>query len=402
MALKPAERTKYVVESPIRKIATLLEKSSADKDIISFGGGAPSLAPPVEIVDFLIENLKKEPQKTVAYGSTRGMPVVLGLIAELLKREEGVTIDPDKEITITDGGSEGIFLTLMAAVNPGDEVIVADPTYIAYREPVRVMGGRVVDLPVKWQDDFQMKPGDVAEKITKKTTAIVMLSPDNPTGRVMEKENVKGIVDLAVDHDLLLITDDVYKDIFFKGSFSNSRKFGGEDNTVTCCSFSKSGSIPGMRIGYEYGPESIIYKIYELKQYASLCPSKPAQICVQKLLENKARIKNEYIRKAVLPTYVRRRDVMADCFKRYLPEIGFSLPQGAFYFFVDMLPYMKRLGIKDDEVLSNRLFEEKKIALIPGKYFGPSGRNHLRFTFVSEKEERIREGFERIADFVKS
>lgn len=395
-----SKKVKGIVGSPVRRIAYLLERAAANRDIISFGGGAPSLPPPSEVLHYLIKKLQKEPQKTVAYTSTVGIPKTLELIAEVLKYEENVDVNPDKQIAITDGGSEGLFIAMNALVNPGEEVIISSPTYLSYIPSIEFVGAKPVEVPAYWHEDFQLYPDRVNEKITKKTKMIILLSPDNPTGRVLDSKNVKGLVEIAEDNDIWLLTDDIYKHMFYEGKFMNSRKFGGNDNTVTCCSFSKSASIPGFRLGYAYGPEKVIERFDKVKQFTSLCPSRPGQVLVQKFLENKGKIQREYVKKTVVPTYRKRRDFMAKSFKKYLPHIGYSMPKGAFYFFVDMSEDLRGMRM-DDEKFADRLLSDKNVVLIPGRYFGTEGKNHLRFTFVSETEKRIDEGMKRIADFLR-
>jgi aspartate aminotransferase len=395
---KPSKRVRQIVGSPIRRIAVLLERAAANRDIISFGGGAPSIKPPSEIINHLIKHLKKEPHQTTGYSSTVGIPSLLEKISEDLRFTEKIHVNPKKEIALTDGGTEGLFMAINATVDPKDEVIISDPTYAAYKPTIEYLGARAVPVHTSWREDYQMSPEKVNEKVNRKTKAIILLSPDNPTGRVQEKKNVRGIVEIAKDHNLWLITDDVYKHIIFGEKFTNSRKFGGYENTLTCCSFSKSFSVPGFRLGYAYGPREVVERIEKLKQYTSLCPSRPAQIMIEKGLENKAKIRKKYVRKNVIPTYKKRRDLMAKLIKKTIPEAGTSMPKGAFYFFVDMENYLDKM---DGEQFSDKLLKKENLVLIPGKFFGKSGRNHLRFTFVSEPEPRIREGFERLADFLE-
>jgi aspartate aminotransferase len=396
-----SKRMREIRMSPIRKISGMLEKAAYDKSIISFGGGAPSLLPPKEIMDYLCEKIKKDTWKVSSYGSTKGMQRILELICEMLKDEEKIDINPEKEITLSHGGTEGLFSTFMTLLDKGDEIILSNPTYVGYFGMLKMLGIRHKDIPVHWQEDFQLFPEKINEAITKKTKAIVLLSPDNPTGRVLKKENLKGIVELAEDKKIWLITDDIYKDILFDMKFINSRQFGGYENTLTCCSWSKSASLPGFRAGYVYGPEKVIDKIEIARSYIDLAAQKPMQFCIEKFLENKAAIKKRYISRVVVPIYKKRRDVMADCFKKYLPHAGISMPQGAFYFFPSMGHYLKEMKMTEER-FAEELMSRKKVVAIAGCFFGTRGKNHLRMTFVSEPEERIKEGFGRVAEFVRT
>ena len=389
---------KQLPVSPVRKLSEMIEKSGEKHKIITFGGGAPSLAPPKEVLDFLCEEFKRDPHGASSYGSTKGMPHVRELITETLKREEKARIDPEKEICLTEGGTEGLFITFRMILRPGDQIILSDPTYLAYYPQLAFLGDGVTHLPAYIEEDFQIGIDRLSESITNKTKAVLILSPDNPTGRLLNRKNLKAVVEICEDKCIWLITDDIYKDMLYEGKFYNSRTFGGYDNTITCCSFSKSASMPGFRLGYVYGPSQFIDKVAAIKSYISLCPSRPAQICVEKYLERRGAVKKKYLAKTVVPTYKKRRDKMAYCMEKYLPKAEFSMPKGAFYFFPEMSRYLKKM---DEETFANELFSQRSVVVVPGKYFGEQGKEHLRFTFVSEPEERIEEGFKRIARFIE-
>ncbi len=396
-----SRRTENIVGSPIRRITRLLEEAGEKESVISFGGGAPSLAPPQESIDYLAKKLREEPQKSVSYGSTPGKPKTREIITDLLKKEEDVEVDPEKELTMTHGGTQGLYATLQTLIDPGQEVIIQDPEYVGYPQAIKLAGGKINQVPTTWQEDFQMTPEKINEAITQDTEVIMTISPDNPTGRMLTQENLKGIVEIAEDEDLWLITDDIYKDVIYGNSeFVNSREYGARENTITCSSFSKTASIPGMRLGYTYGPEDFIKNMTQLLQYEALCIAHPPQIFIQHFLRNKGKHKEKYINETVLPTYRRRKNVMKEELENKLPEAGFTDPEGAFYFFVDMSSYLD--NFEDEENFSTSLYEESEVVVIPGGYFGDEGENHVRFTFVSEPEERIREGIERISEFLGS
>jgi len=384
--------------SPVRKISEMIEKASNKHRIISFGGGAPSLAPPKEVLDFLCSEFKRDAHAASSYGSTKGMPRVRELITDTLKREERVSIDPEKELCLTEGGTEGLFITFRTLLAPGDQIILSDPTYLAYYPQLSFLGDGVTHLPVHLQDDFQIDVNMLNEAMTKRTKAVLILSPDNPTGRLLDKKVLKAIVQICEDKKVWLITDDIYKDMLYEGKFHNAREFSKCDNIISCCSFSKSASMPGFRLGYVYGPASFIERVAAIKSYISLCPSRPAQLCVEKYLENRGRVKKKYLEKIVVPTYKKRRDAMAEMIERYLPKAEFAIPKGAFYFFPDMSRYLTRM---DEEEFASKLMEQKQVVVIPGKYFGEQGEDHLRFTFVSEPKERIEEGLSRMAKFIE-
>ncbi len=396
-----SSRISYIQASPIRRIAALLDEARRKKNIISFGGGAPSLPPPKEVVEYMCKLLKESPRLAVGYTGTRGIPELRRLIAEDLKKYWGVDYDPDKEIIVTTGGTEGIYAALSAVLEPGDEVIILDPTYLGYSEAIKLIGGKVKRIPVTVERGYQPDIEDLKHAITPRTTAVILLSPDNPTGRVISEEFVKGLVDLAEDYDFWIIYDAVYKHITY-GEAKNpwvDAYPGARERTITINSFSKEASIPGLRLGYITGPPNAIEAIEKIKQYITLAPDSLGQFAMLKFYEDG--VKERYLNEVVIPTYKRRRDLMYELIKKELPEAKTVLPEGAFYFFVDIRYYLEAMK-RNDEEFANRLLYRKDVVVIPGSYFGEKGRDHIRMTFVAEPEERIREGMRRIGAYVFS
>ena len=378
-----------IKESPIRRITALLAEAKQKKEIISFGGGAPSLAPPKEVTDAMISALKTDPFKACSYGSTKGSPSLRDKIAQDMAGR-GVELTRE-QINVTVGATGGIFLALETLINPGDEIILADPTYVGYPGPGLMDRAKIVRVPVRWQDDFQIFPDALNEAVSKKTKAIVLLSPDNPTGRILDRKNVEGIVEIAQDNDFWIISDETYQDIIYEGKHTYVYPLA-PDRTLVTCTFSKSASMPGLRLGYMYGPEKTIEAAMKFDQYVSLAPNTLSQIGAEAFYSSK----ESYLKNTVLPTYRKKMEKMGQCLKKYLPGAGFTKPQAAFYYFVDMSNYTD-----DDEDFANKLLEEKEVVLIPGKFFGENGKKHERFTFVSETEERIEAGVQKIAEMVE-
>ncbi|MCD6562397.1 MAG: pyridoxal phosphate-dependent aminotransferase [Thermoproteales archaeon] len=395
-----ASRLNYIKTSPIRRIASLLDEVRRRSDIISFGGGAPSLPPPKEIIDYLVDKLRNDTQKTVGYCGTRGLPELRELISNDLKENYGIEYDPSSEIIITDGGTEGIFLALSSIIEKGDEVIIMDPTYLGYSEAIKLLEGRVRKIPVKVEDGYQPNLEDLKHIISPVTKAFILLSPDNPTGRIIKEEFVKGLVDLAVDNDFWIIYDAAYKYITYDAVNPWVDKYSGaRERTITINTFSKEASLPGFRLGYSTGPKEIIDAMEKIKQYVSLAPDTVGQYALLKFYQDG--IKEKYLKDIVIPTYKKRRDLMYSLIKEHLPDAKTVKPEGAFYFFVDISHYLELMN-RDDEEFANRLLYRKNVIVIPGSHFGDTGRNHIRMTFVSESEERIIEGLRRIGAFVFS
>lgn len=392
------DQVKEIRTSAIRRTAAWLDLAKNKKPIISFGGGAPSLPPPNELALGLKEALN-EPWMAVSYGATRGMLELREAILEDLRKYGKVELESPDNIIVTNGGTLGIYASFKALLNPGEEVIITDPTYLGYPEVVKLMNAKTVTLPVYVSDGFQPDVEALKERINKRTKIFLLLSPDNPTGRVIKKEIAEAIVDLAIDHDFWIVCDDVYKHIVFEGNHVwVSTLPGAEDRTLTICSFSKEASIPGLRVGYSYGPIEVIDAMEKYAQFLALCPGTLSQIAITNYLRHPD-AKDRYLFKRVIPTYRNRLEAMATYLEQYLPESETTKSQGAFYFFVNVEDYLRNIGLTEEE-FADELRMKKEVIVIPGNVFGENGKNHIRMTFVSETNHRIEEGIKRISDYL--
>lgn len=378
--------------SPIRKITALLEQAGKQADIISFGGGAPSLAPPQPLMDEL-GKLASDP-RTYKYGSTQGKPELREAISQHLK-SNGLDV-PAGQIAITVGCTQAIFLSAMALLDEGENAALTDPCYLGYPETFKIFTKRLSWIPLTQENDYQPTQEALERAVTKDTNMLVMVSPDNPTGSVLTKKSAKLLADTAIDNDCYILHDETYKDIIYEDAQHQYLHKLAPEHTIGCFSFSKSASIPGLRIGYVYAEPGLINAIERLQQYVILCPDTLSQMLALKFLEDKTY--PEYLKKTVLPTYSRRREAMGRALKKYLPKAKFSIPQGAFYYFPDMAPYMRNM---DEEAFSSFVLERARVAVIPGNFFGnTAGRGHIRMTFVSEPPERIEEGIRRVGELL--
>ncbi len=384
--------------SPIRKVAGLLDEARERGDIISFGGGAPSVPPPQAFLDEFKRLLTSDPLRSCGYTGTRGIPELRAAVADDVKKYGRVDYNPGSEIILSTGATEAIFSLLMSLVDPGDEVIVTDPTYLGYREMIELAQGRSKWLPVNVEEGYQPSAETLKEVISKKTKAMMVLSPDNPTGRILHEAFVKALVDLAHDYDFWIISDDIYKHIIYEGEHVWISRFpGAKERTITVCSFSKEASIPGLRLGYTLAPKEIIDSMEKMQQYSTLAPDSLGQFALVKFL--KENMKEPYLKNTVIPYYVKRRDFMGKMLQTHLPLARTVTPAGAFYYFVDMRPYLSKLKLNEEEFAA-KLLRETGVAVIPGRFFGDNGRGHVRLTFVSESEERIELGFRKISEFI--
>jgi aspartate aminotransferase len=323
------------------------------------------------------------------------------LISQDWARYEQATYEPESEVMITDGATEGIFTVFSSILNKNDEVILMDPTYLGYQEAAQLAGARLRKLPVSVQEGYQPSLELLKSLITKRTKAMILLSPDNPTGRIVRSDFVKGLLDLATDHDFWVINDSTYRNIVYGDKIQPkiTSLGGAHERVIALGSFSKEASIPGLRLGYALGPREVIDGMEKVKQYTSLAPNTLSQYAMIRFLNGD--VKERYLREVVIPTYIRRRDFMEEAIRKHLPNAKTARPDGAFYFFVDMRPYLTEMK-RDDQEFSNRLLHRKGIIVIPGSFFGENGEGHMRMTFVSEPEERINIGIKRMGEYLLS
>jgi len=387
--------------SPIRRVAALLAETNKRKELISFGGGGPSLPPPPEVSAEIAKRISENSQATCAYTGTRGFRDLRKLIADDWARNEHEVYDPEKEVIIADGATEAIFCAYLSIFNKNDEVIVTDPTYLGYLEAAQLAGARLSRLPVNVEEGYQPSLELLKSLVTKRTKAVILLSPDNPTGRIVRQDFVKGLLDLASDHDFWVINDSTYKDVVYDTSVQPriTSLPGAHERVISVGSFSKEASIPGLRLGYAFGPPELIDSMEKVKQYTTLAPNTLSQYAMIRFLQGD--VKRRYLTEFVVPTYKRRRDLMEKMIKQHLPEARTVRPNGAFYFLVDIRRYLKAMG-HDEQEFCNDLLSQKGIVAIPGSFFGAKGQGHVRLTFVSEPEERIELGMKRLGEYVFS
>jgi aspartate aminotransferase len=338
--------------------------------------------------------MSNEALRSSAYTGTRGIPELRSAIAADVRNYGKVDFDPVREIIVTTGATESIFSSLMCLIDPGDEVIISDPTYLGYRETIELAQGQVRTMPVRAETGYQPTDEQLMQVVSKRTKAIILLSPDNPTGRVIQESFVEALVDLAEDYDFWIVSDDIYKHIIYEGQHVwVSRYAGAKERTITVCSFSKEAGIPGLRLGYTLAPSRFIDSIEKVQQYSTLAPESIGQFALVKFLNEN--MKQQYINDSVA-AYVKKRDFMGRMIRKHLPQAKVVTPEGAYYYFPDLRPYLTKLH-QTEEQFADKLLNEDGVAVIPGGFFGENGRGHVRMTFVTEPEERIALGIEKMA-----
>ncbi len=288
------------------------------------------------------------------------------------------------------GGQEGIFATFMTILNPGDEVVLLDPpTYFGYKPIIEYFGGRVKRIGLSMDDGFKIDIEKLKELVTNKTKALVIVSPDNPTGNIIDKNTAKAIADLAMDRDFWIVSDEAYRTLIYEGEHVYIYKYA-PDHVISINTFSKDPGIPGWRLGFIYGPSDAIPKLKLAAEEMTYCPPVIAQKFVAAYLRSEARMKHL---KYIIEEYRSRRDAAVEALRVYLPESRFIVPKGSMFIFVDLSRY-----IRDSEKFAELLLEKYGVTVIPGTYFSDIYRSAIRISFVVESIERIRMGIERISE----
>jgi len=378
-------------ESPTRKIDELRERLKREnKDVILLSTGQPSIPPPREVREALAELLKVDSMELYGYTPSQGVAEARQAVSEDLKRLGGLDVPPE-QIVLTAGGQAAMFSTLATLIEPGDEVVVMDPTYFGYRPLLEYFGASIKRVVTRLEDGFQPDPEALKSAVGRKTKAVILVSPDNPTGRTLSLDAAKAVADLAEDYDFWIITDEAYKTLIYEGSHVYIYKLAPE-RTISINTFSKDPAIPGWRLGYVYGPPEVIPKIKLMNEEMVYCPPSFAQRLVAIYLRSEARMR--YIRE-VVEVYRQKRDVAVSALRKYVPEARFAVPSGSMFVFVDLARY-----IQDGETFARELLERYGVAAVPGAYFSEVYKAAIRISFVTETPQRLEEGIRRIGEAV--
>jgi aminotransferase len=356
--------------------------------VISLGLGEPDFVPPPHVLEAVKQALNSG--KT-HYTLTMGVPELREALAKKAKREYGLTYNPETEILVTVGGTQAIFLALMALTNPGDEVLIPDPGFVCYKPGILMAGGTPVSMPALEENDFRLNADVVMSHVTDRSRIMIVNSPNNPTGAVLSYDDLASLSKLAVEHDLIVISDEVYERITYDevkhyclASFPGMR-----ERTLVVGSFSKTYAMTGFRIGYVFGPEELITPMMLAHQFSVACVSGPAQYAAVRALEGPQNFVNDMVAE-----FDRRRRLL---YERLNEIEGFScrLPRGAFYAFANI----KEFG-QPSESLAAFLLNKGKVVTVPGSAFGKHGEGYLRFSYATAYD-KIGEALDRIKRVVK-
>lgn len=377
-----SERVQEIPKSGIRKFFELVIGMD---DIISLGVGEPDFVTPWHIREACMYALEKG---YTMYTSNYGLLELREMISEYINGY-GITYDPESEILVTVGVSEGFDLAIRATVNPGDEVIIPEPCYVSYMPCTVLAGGKAVPVPTRVEDGFKLLPEDLEKHVTEKTKALVLSYPNNPTGAVMTKPELEGIADIVNEHDLLVISDEVYDRLTYEGKHTCFAALNGmRDRTIYLNGFSKSHAMTGWRVGYAACNPEITEAMMKIHQYTALCAPITAQMAAIEALK-----RGEGPMKEMVGEYNRRRRVIV----KRLNEIGLSCfePKGAFYVF----PSIEATGLSSEE-FSEGLLKEEKVAVVPGDVFGDAGKGFVRCAYAASMDDIV-EAVSRMGRFSK-
>lgn len=376
-----------IVKIPPSGIRKFFDIVSEMKDAISLGVGEPDFETPWHIREEGIYSLEKG---RTFYTSNAGLKPLKVEICEYLKRRCGVTYDPDQEILVTVGGSEAIDIALRAMLNEGDEVLIPQPSYVSYMPCVTLADGVPVTIELEEKDQFKLTPEKLLEKITDKTKILVLPFPNNPTGAIMEKEELEEIVKIVLEKDLFVISDEIYSELTYNGKrHVTIASFPGmKERTVLINGFSKAYAMTGWRLGYAAAPHIILEQMLKIHQYAIMCAPTTSQYAAVSAMKN-----GDPDVSMMRESYNQRRRFLLHAYE----EMGLTCfePMGAFYTF----PNISRFGMTSEE-FATRFLEEEKVAVVPGTAFGDCGEGFVRVSYAYSLDN-LKEALGRMERFVK-
>jgi len=355
--INPASRTKSIELSQIRKMFEV-----TNPDAINLGIGEPDFDVPQNIKDAMKQSID---ENDTHYTPNKGYIELREEIVKKFKNENGIKTNPDN-IIVTVGASEALYMCAQAFIEKGDEVILPNPSFLSYEACVKLAGGDIVPVDCKMENDFKLQASDVADKITKDTKAIILNSPSNPTGAVMEKEDIKAIADLSMDNDFLIISDEIYEKIIYDKKHYSPAKY--SDNVITLNGFSKTYAMTGLRIGYLTANENLTEELLKIHQYNIACASTTSQRGAYAALTGP----QDEVEKMVNEFKNRRNLIVSR-----LNEMGYETvnAEGAFYVFPK---------IEDEDFVAKAAKEG--VITVPGAAFGSNGKGHVRMSYANSYE----------------
>lgn len=374
-----------IVDIPFSGIRKFFDIAAEMKDVISLGVGEPDFDTPWHIRDEGIYSLEKG---RTAYTSNAGLKELKVEIAKYLERRFQVSYDYDTEMMITVGGSEAIDMALRAMVDPGDEVLVPQPSYVSYVPCAVLANGVPVIIDLKEENDFRLTAQELEEAITPKTKILVLPFPNNPTGAIMERKDLEAIAKVIIEHDLFVISDEIYGELTYLDDHVTIASLPGmRERTVLINGFSKAYSMTGWRLGYACAPKEILEQMLKIHQYAIMCAPTTSQYAAVEAVRN-----GDEDVKEMREEYNGRRRYLV----KRLREMGMPCfePYGAFYAF----PCIRQFGMTSDE-FATRMLQEEKVVVVPGTAFGACGEGFLRISYAYSLN-KLKEALDRMERFI--
>ncbi|WP_078414163.1 aminotransferase [Priestia abyssalis] len=366
-------------------IRRFFDLAAGMEGVISLGVGEPDFVTPWSICEASISSLERG---YTAYTANAGLVELRQEIASYLHLQFHITYDALSEVIVTVGGSQALDIAMRAILDPGDEVIIPEPTFVSYAPLVSLAGGHPVGVETTIDTEFKLEAEQLEKAIGPKTKALLLCSPNNPTGSLLTKEELEKIAQIVRKHDLLVISDEIYAELTYDGEHSSIASLDGmRERTILVSGFSKGFAMTGWRLGYICAPKTLAQAMLKIHQYAMMCAPTMAQYGAIEALKN-GREDVEHMRRS----YRRRRNYMV----KSLNEIGLDchLPGGAFYVF----PSVVRTGMTSEEFAEKLLIEER-VAVVPGSVFGSGGEGHVRCSYASSMEV-LQEAIGRMQRFV--
>lgn len=356
------------------------------EDVISLGVGEPDFVTPWHVREASVDALERG---FTSYTSNKGLPELREAIADYL-REFDLNYDPEDEIVVTVGGSEAIDIALRTLINPGEEVLIPEPAYVSYRPCTILAGGSPVGVPTFAEDDFRLTPEHLRARITPQSKALILCFPNNPTGAVMSEQDLRAIAELVIEHDLFVISDEIYAELTYEGQHVSIASLPGmRERTIVINGMSKAFAMTGWRIGYAAAPAELLSLMLKIHQYTILCAPVMGQMAALEALRHGRAEKEKMVEK-----YDQRRHMIVQGFR----DMGLAChePKGAFYAFPDI----RSTGLTSEK-FAEGLLQHSRVAVVPGNVFGEGGEGFIRCSYATSVEQ-IQKALERIAGFLKT
>ncbi|UOQ43717.1 aminotransferase [Halobacillus salinarum] len=377
---------KQVADLKPSGIRRFFDLAAQMEDVISLGVGEPDFVTPWNFIEHSFHSLE---QGYTSYTENAGMIELRQEISQFLKQNYHVTYNPEDQVIVTVGASQAIDLALRAIVNPGDEVIVVEPSFVAYTPTVTLAGGTPVTIQTRAEDDFKLQPEQLEEAITPNTKAIILCNPNNPTGTYLNKKELEPLAAVIEKHDLLVLSDEIYAKLTYDDDYTSFAALKSmQERTILISGFSKAFAMTGWRLGYAAGPAEIIAAMVKIHQYTMMCAPTMAQHAALEALKNGRQSVQD-----MMESYKQRRNFIVSS----LNEIGLSCPNpgGAFYTF----PSIQATGLTSGE-FAEQLLEEEQVAVVPGDVFGENGEGYIRCSYATSLHQ-LDEAMERMERFVR-